>query len=209
MFGVDSQLADLTAARISVWRDEQRSRQVPKLDADGERQLQPISAAAVNRPLAALRHLLQLACDEWECLTKAPLIRLLHEPKGRVRYLTDEEQVRLLVACGESKEGGPAAHQGAGEGVPAVVGVEVLQARSDHRPLERGADAAGLGDATLVGTGEAGQGRVDRLGHGHRPAGPVLRPVEGHQAAPEVDPALPGEPQHLVPAPARLQEQAR
>lgn len=103
VFGVDTFLGDLSAARISAWRDEQRSRQVPKLDGDGKRQLQSISAATINRPLAALRHLLQLACDEWEVLPKAPLIRLLPEPKGRVRYLTGEEQVRFLRSCGESK----------------------------------------------------------------------------------------------------------
>jgi len=98
VFGCETPLADITSSRISEWRDGQLSRQVPH-----KGMLQPVAAASINRPLAALRHLLRLACEEWECLEKAPLIRLLPEPPGRVRYLTEEEQVRLIAACRESK----------------------------------------------------------------------------------------------------------
>ena len=40
------------------------------------------SAAAINRPLAALRHLLRFACGEWEVLPAAPRIRLERESQG-------------------------------------------------------------------------------------------------------------------------------
>ena len=62
-----------------------------------------MTAAAVNRPLALLRHLLRLAHDEWEVLDAVPKIRLEKEPQGRLRWLTQDEIARLLAACGRSK----------------------------------------------------------------------------------------------------------
>jgi integrase len=62
-----------------------------------------MTAAAVNRPLAALRHLLRLARDEWEVLATAPKTRTGKEPQGRIRWLEPDEEARLLAACAESK----------------------------------------------------------------------------------------------------------
>jgi hypothetical protein len=45
----------------------------------------PLSAAAVNRPLAVLRHLLRLAHEEWGVLDRVPKIRPEKEPQGRLR----------------------------------------------------------------------------------------------------------------------------
>ena len=61
------------------------------------------ASAAVNRPLALLRHLLRLAHEEWESIDNVPRIRLEKEPQGRLRWLTQEEIRRLLDACAKSK----------------------------------------------------------------------------------------------------------
>ena len=61
-----------------------------------------LTAAAINRPLALLRHLLRLAHEEWEVLAAVPKIRLKKEPQGRIRWLEAEEEARLLAACAES-----------------------------------------------------------------------------------------------------------
>jgi integrase len=57
----------------------------------------------INRPLQTLRHLLRLACDEWEVLTTVPKIRLEREPQGRLRWLTQEEISTLLAVCAKSR----------------------------------------------------------------------------------------------------------
>jgi integrase len=62
-----------------------------------------LSAAAINRPLALLRHLLRLAHDEWNLLESTPTVRLEDEPEGRLRWLTPEEANRLLAAARESR----------------------------------------------------------------------------------------------------------
>ncbi len=50
----------------------------------------------VNRTLALLRSVLRVAVEDWEWLDRAPRVRLLPEPRGRVRFLTTEECARLL-----------------------------------------------------------------------------------------------------------------
>src|SRR4029453_2010256 len=95
-FGARTPLERITAARISTWKAE-------KLSAINPRTKLPYAPASINRPLAALRHLLQLACDEWEVLSAVPKIRLEKEPQGRVRWLEPHEEVRLLDACRASR----------------------------------------------------------------------------------------------------------
>lgn len=56
-----------------------------------------VSQATVNRTLALLRSILRRAEREWGWLDKAPAVRLLPEPPGRVRWLTQEEAGRLLA----------------------------------------------------------------------------------------------------------------
>jgi integrase len=96
VFGADTPLATITASRISEYKAK---RLATKSRQTGE----PLSAAAVNRPLALLRHVLRLAHEEWEALPSLPRIRLEREPEGRLRWLTAEEARRLLAACQESK----------------------------------------------------------------------------------------------------------
>src|SRR5439155_3971859 len=63
----------------------------------------PYSPAAVNRPLAALHHMLRLAQEEWEAIAAVPRIRLEREAEGRVRWLEADEEARLLDACRASR----------------------------------------------------------------------------------------------------------
>jgi len=55
-----------------------------------------VSNASVNRILALLKSILRRACYDWEWIERIPKIRLLPEPKRRVRWLKREEAKRLL-----------------------------------------------------------------------------------------------------------------
>ncbi len=59
------------------------------------------SPATTNRLLATVRCILRCAERDWEWLDKAPHVRLLPEPKKRVRWLTPQEADRLLDALPE------------------------------------------------------------------------------------------------------------
>lgn len=54
------------------------------------------SPATVNRMLALIRSVLNKAEREWGWINKAPNIRMRSEEKGRIRWLTKAEVVRLL-----------------------------------------------------------------------------------------------------------------
>lgn len=101
-FGPDTPLAQITASRISEHRAKRLAAgSVRRKDADGR--ARALSAASINRPLALLRHLLRTACHEWEVLADVPRVRLEREPQGRLRWLSEEEEVRLLAACRRSR----------------------------------------------------------------------------------------------------------
>ena len=55
-----------------------------------------VSNATVNRMLQVVRAILRRAEREWEWLERAPHVRMLPEPKRRIRWLTQEEADRLL-----------------------------------------------------------------------------------------------------------------
>jgi len=63
------------------------------------------SPATVNRYLAALSVAFTNAVQEWHWLRDNPLrhISKPEEPRGRVRYLDDDERARLLDACRKSE----------------------------------------------------------------------------------------------------------
>ena len=62
------------------------------------------SHATVNRYLAALSSAFGTAVNEWQWLDENPmrLVSKLKEPRGRSRYLTNEERERLLAASKSS-----------------------------------------------------------------------------------------------------------
>ena len=77
-------LADVTAARIAETR--------AKLTT---------STSTANRYMAALSHVFTVAVQQWEWLSDSPIRKLpkLREPRGRVRYLSEEERAILLQAA--------------------------------------------------------------------------------------------------------------
>ena len=94
--GADTQLAQITAGRISEYK-------AARLSLTSERTKRELTAAGINPPLAALRHLLRIAATEWEVLEAVPKIKLEKEPEGRIRWLERHEEARLLAACAKSK----------------------------------------------------------------------------------------------------------
>jgi integrase len=62
--------------------------------------------ATSNRYLTVLKHVLSVARREWEWVTDNPAarVRARKEPRGRLRYLSEEERHRLLAACRASDE---------------------------------------------------------------------------------------------------------
>lgn len=105
-------LAEVTADRISLARDklaaEAFSRGRPHKHPETG-QLIPAkefkrSGATVNRYIASLSHALSFAVKERRLLERNPVsdIRRKPEPRGRTRFLSDDDRVRLLKACAES-----------------------------------------------------------------------------------------------------------
>lgn len=60
-----------------------------------------VANGTVNRMLALVRSILKKAVNEWEWLDRMPMVRLLPEPKRRIRYLTPEEAERLILELPE------------------------------------------------------------------------------------------------------------
>ena len=68
-----------------------------------------LAAGTINRYMASLSVAFSNAVKEWKWLPHSanpmPGVAKLKEPKGRCRYLSDEERVRLLEACRKSEFG--------------------------------------------------------------------------------------------------------
>ena len=65
------------------------------------RRSEGVSNATVNRLLEVLRAVLRKAEREWEWIERAPVVRLLPEPRRRVRWLTRAEAEKLLAQLPE------------------------------------------------------------------------------------------------------------
>lgn len=63
------------------------------------------SYASANRYLTSLSGLFRVALEEWRWINENPLrfVRKLKEPRGRTRFLSDEERQCLLEVCKKSK----------------------------------------------------------------------------------------------------------
>lgn len=79
-------IADITSAHVSHIRDDLKT---------------TLSPATVNRYLATLSHVFNVAIKDWGVTVKNPvsIARKLKEPRGRTRLLTDDERARLLHSC--------------------------------------------------------------------------------------------------------------
>ena len=86
-------LADVTAPMIVDCREKLAREEIRK----GVRR----SPGTVNRYLAALSHTFTVARTEWHWVRENPLrdVSTLKEPRGRVRFLSDDERKRLLFEC--------------------------------------------------------------------------------------------------------------
>ena len=92
----DYRLFDITPALII----EHRSQLLEGMTHCGQLR----SPSTANRYMQSLAHLFTIAQREWEWVSESPLrhIMRLKEPRGRVRFLSDDERARLLAACQES-----------------------------------------------------------------------------------------------------------
>lgn len=89
-------LADVTPSVLAEARD--------KLLATTSKRGHALSPAYVVRHLAALSHAFTVAVKEWGWVESNPLAKVSKpkEPRGRIRFLDDDERERLLGACRES-----------------------------------------------------------------------------------------------------------
>jgi len=91
-------LSDITPALITEYRSKlalEKSNRKGVVRSD----------ATVNRYCAALSHCFTIAVKEWGWMQENPLLKIkkFKEPRGRVRFLSDEEREKLLEACKESQ----------------------------------------------------------------------------------------------------------
>ena len=90
-------LSDVTSVLIASYRDKLGSEE---MDSGKLR-----SPATVNRYLAAISHVFTIAVKEWGWVEDSPLRKVTKakEPRGRVRFLSDDERERLLEFCQSSQ----------------------------------------------------------------------------------------------------------
>lgn len=90
-------LADITPAII-------KERMTRLADEPSERTGKLRSASTLNHYRQALASVITEAVKSWEWLESSPMVKVgkKTEPRGRVRYLSDDERERLLTACREA-----------------------------------------------------------------------------------------------------------
>ncbi len=93
----DYYLENLTPAAISAGRDKLAQGKTP--------QGKIRSPSTVNRYIAAISHVFTVVVKDWCWLGHNPITKLrkLKEPRGRVRFLSDDERNRLLTVCQNSE----------------------------------------------------------------------------------------------------------
>ena len=87
-FGSGLPIRQLSAERIAIYEEQRIAR---------------VSAWTVRNELTVLRHLLRLCHRKWGYLDRVPEIELPQAPRGRTRFLTEDEITRLLGACTQSR----------------------------------------------------------------------------------------------------------
>lgn len=90
-------LADISPAIIGEKRD--------KLASGITKRNTRRSPSTVVRYIAALSHAMTIAVKEWGWMDDSPMNRVTKpkEPRGRIRFLSDEERTRLLSECRNSE----------------------------------------------------------------------------------------------------------
>lgn len=89
-------LSDISSAMISLCRDELLNGEI----AGGRKR----GSATVARYMTTMSYVVNIALKEWEWLEINPFSRVKKptEPRGRVRFLDDDERSRLIEVCLES-----------------------------------------------------------------------------------------------------------
>jgi integrase len=89
----DYTLADITSSLISEYRDKLKNERLDDKEIRGP--------STVNRYLAALSHAFTIAMKDWGWVEDNPVLKVskFKEPRGRVRFLDEDERKRLLDAC--------------------------------------------------------------------------------------------------------------
>jgi integrase len=92
----DYALGDITPALIGQYREN--------LSQDKNQQNKIRTPATVNRYLAVLSHVFTVLVKEWGWAEENPLYKVSKkkEPRGRVRFLSEDERKRLLDECKKS-----------------------------------------------------------------------------------------------------------
>ncbi len=90
-------LADITPALIAEHRDKLLNENTIRNDKR--------SPATTNRYLAALSHTFTTAVKEYGWIESNPVLKINKpkEPRGRTRFLSEEERKRLLIECQQSE----------------------------------------------------------------------------------------------------------
>lgn len=90
-------LSDVTPSLIAECRDKLLNEEI--------RKNKKRSPSTVVRYLAALSHSFTIAVNEWGWIDDSPMRKVTKptEPRGRVRFLSDDERNALLSACKNSK----------------------------------------------------------------------------------------------------------
>jgi integrase len=96
VFGEKTLLTEITAGRISAYQEQ-------RLIGVSPRTGRPLTAAAINRPLALLRCLLTLAHRKWQLLPDVPHIEPEKEPEGKVVWLEPDAEATLVAAAQASR----------------------------------------------------------------------------------------------------------
>ncbi len=96
-------------SKLAWWERELGGRRLVELSAaDIGEALDRLTCgpATANRYLTVLKHVLSIARREWEWVVDNPAtrVRARKEPRGRLRYLSEQERRRLLAACRASDE---------------------------------------------------------------------------------------------------------
>jgi len=85
-FGEDTPLDNITSADIAKYRDELVTKH-------------KLTPSTANREVAYMRAIINRAANDWNISTAPFRVKMFKEPPGRVRWLSPEEEKRLLDEC--------------------------------------------------------------------------------------------------------------